>query len=204
MEIPKDCNDYNLPDMYINELYLLLKRVSDTCHRNDIKYWIDGGTLLGSIREKNQIPYDNDVDLGMFQEDYDKFKKYYSYFEKKYNYYIAEVSPGFLKILSRVCGLQHTDDEKDIISPCLDIVVYHNFNGIVAIKDRNTRHQYSKYRFLENNLQPLQRIYIYRDLNLYGPINPYPYLERCYGDWRKRVHDLKGLIPIKNEGERSN
>ena len=99
MEIPIDCNDYNLPDIFINELYQLLKGVSDTCHRNDIKYWIDGGTLLGCVREKNQIPYDCDVDLGMFQKDYDELKKYYSYFEKKYDFHIREESIGFLKIL---------------------------------------------------------------------------------------------------------
>jgi phosphorylcholine metabolism protein LicD len=194
MEIPKDCNDYDLPETFINELYLLLKRVSDTCHRNNIQYWIDGGTLLGCVREQNQISYDYYVDLGMFQTDYDELKKYSSYFGKKYNYHIIE-SPGFLKIFSKATGIYHKISETDIvyISPCIDILVYENFNGIVAIKDRATRHMYSKYRFLENDLLPLQRTYIYKDLNLYGAVNPYSYLDRCYGEWKKRIHDLKIL-----------
>ena len=187
MEIPKDCNDYDLPEMFIDELYLLLKRVSDTCHRNNIQYWIDGGTLLGSVREQNQISYDYDVDLGIFQKDYDELKKYYSYFEKKYDYHIQEVDVGFLKIFSKQGSLVKDDTH---FSPCLDILVYENFNGIVAIKDRATRHMYSKYRFLEKDLLPLQRTYIYKDLNLYGALNPYPYLDRCYGEWKKRIHDL--------------
>ena len=194
MEIPKDCNDYDLPEMFIDELYLLLKRVSDTCHRNNIQYWIDGGTLLGSVREQNQISYDYDVDLGIFQKDYDELKKYYSYFEKKYDYHIKEVDVGFLKIFSKQGSLVKDDTH---ISPCLDILVYENFNGIVAIKDRATRHMYSKYRFLEKDLLPLQRIYIYKDLNLYGALNPYPYLDRCYGEWKKRIHDLN--VVYKNK-----
>jgi phosphorylcholine metabolism protein LicD len=193
MEIPENCNDYNLPDMFINELYLLLKRTTDLCHENNINYWIDGGTLLGCVREKNQIPYDNDVDLGMLQDDYTKFIKIcVPILRKEFNYFCEEqAGPGFLKILSAVCGLQNTDDENNIVSPCLDIIVYHNFNGIIAIKERYIRHYYSKFRFLENNLFPLKREYIYKDLKLYGAINPYPYLERCYGDWNKRIYELK-------------
>ena len=44
--------------------------------------------------------------------------------------------------------------------------VYHNFNGIIAIKDRLTRHMYSKFRFLENNLFPLKKDYIYYICNI--------------------------------------
>ena len=42
-------------------------------------------------------------------------------------------------------------------------------------------------------------LYIYRDLLLYGANNPIPYLERCYDDWKKRIHDMK--ILYKNEIE---
>ena len=190
MEVKGD--EMNLPEMYLNELYLLLKRTTDLCHKHNIQYWIDGGTLLGCVREKRQIPYDNDTDLGMIQEDYDKFRNICEpILKKEFNYFIKEIHTGFLKILSRVCGLQHTENENDIVSPCLDIIVYHNFNGIISIKDRATRHMYSKFRFLENNLFPLKKEYIYSDLVLYGAINPYPYLERCYGDWTKRIYELK-------------
>ena len=192
MEIPKDCNDYNLPEMYLNELYLLLKRTTDLCHEHNIQYWIDGGTLLGCVRERGQIPYDNDTDLGMLQDDYTKFRNICEpILKREFNYFIKESNVGFLKILSAVCGLQLTEDENNIVSPCLDIIVYHNFNGIIAIKDRLTRHMYSKFRFLENNLFPLKKDYIYFDLLLYGAVNPFPYLERCYGDWSKRIYELK-------------
>lgn len=196
MEISIDCKIYDLPELFRNELYLLVKRVTEICHNHKIKYFIDGGTLLGCVREQNQIPYDYDVDFGMFQEDYDKLKKHYSFFEKEYDYHLKEADVGFLKIISKQTCLTR---DTTYCFPTLDILVYKNFNGIIAIKDRGTRHLYSKYRFLESNLLPLKKEYIYRDLLLYGANNPIPYLERCYDDWKKRIHDMKVLY--KNEIE---
>ncbi len=66
MEISIDCKMYDLPELFINELYLLVKRVTEVCEKQKINYFIDGGTLLGCVREQNQIPYDYDVDFGMF------------------------------------------------------------------------------------------------------------------------------------------
>lgn len=50
----------------------MVQKLLDVCSKYRLKVWADGGTLLGTIREKGYIPWDDDIDMIMFRDDYEK------------------------------------------------------------------------------------------------------------------------------------
>ena len=61
----------------LDSLHTVLHEILDDfdsfCHSNDIQYSLAYGTVLGAVRHKGFIPWDDDLDVMMTRENYNKF-----------------------------------------------------------------------------------------------------------------------------------
>lgn len=53
----------------------LLDKLMEVCKRHGLRIWLEGGTLLGAVRHGGFIPWDDDIDLVMMRDDYDRLNR---------------------------------------------------------------------------------------------------------------------------------
>lgn len=108
----------------------ILNNVASFCEANDINYWLDTGTLLGAIRHKGYIPWDDDIDIGMLREDYDKFSELFNKSNNEYRFVCAENTKDFYvafgKVIDTRTVLYEPDKNGSKLAVNIDIFVYDN------------------------------------------------------------------------------
>ena len=72
----------------------MLCKFDEVCKAHDISYFLDGGTLLGALRHNDFIPWDDDVDICLKREDFDRLLSYKNEFYP-YRLFTPDKDDGF-------------------------------------------------------------------------------------------------------------
>ena len=119
----------------------LLVRFSEVCNKHGLRWFVFLGTLLGSIRHQGFIPWDDDIDIVMPRDDYEKLMTLQDEFDDRYFLQNHLTDPGFAYTVGRLCNLNTTFIDRKFrngkwrMGICIDIAVLEPWDSNVKADD---------------------------------------------------------------------
>ena len=162
----------------------MLQKVTDLLDKHHIDYWLEGGTLLGVIRENRLLPWDNDLDISIKEEAWPQLEKAL----KKINYLVStkqfkEDNPPFKKGITRIVKVRSRRLYFCRGEITLDIFIKFKKDGIyhwqVGNKPKSVPAHFSA-NFITH---------AFAGKNYKIPEDSQAYLTHRYGDWETPVKE---------------
>ena len=152
------------------QIYSSLEMLSNCLTISGITFWIISGTILGSVRHGEMIPWDDDADIAIFEVDLDKVLE----INKVINNFGYEIAPHWLIYKFRKIGQEY---------PFIDIFCYKKQGDTYIMNHEDLIEKWPNEYYKEDELFPLIS-YRFGSLNLPGPSYPLAYLDRMYPKWQ--------------------
>jgi lipopolysaccharide cholinephosphotransferase len=165
----------------IKLLYQMMYDFHRIMSNNSVEYWADGGTLLGAVRHKGIIPWDDDLDVGVLKKNRDKFLSLKPIFNK-YGYTIVTSWFGYKLFYTSRAKIKRYNHSY----PFIDVFIYTpSDNDMLVFMSKTARRFWPNSTWKISELFPL-KTYKFGDFDIFGPKYPYNYLDNSYGkDWNE-------------------
>lgn len=101
------------------ETLKIMNVIHSICQKENLRYSLFYGTLLGAIRHKGFIPWDDDLDIVMPRSDYNKLAEYFKNHAEEllpFKWFSYETVPNYPYMIARVCNTEfrmEAENEKD-------------------------------------------------------------------------------------------
>ncbi len=184
----------------VNGLYQLMKDVHDLFALYNIEYWIQGGTLLGSLRHQGLMWWDDDFDINIKESDLSRFLALGSVLQQLDCYIEFTTSPSQFAIVRKSLNNER--------SHVIDIFLTKYENGITRYVLHGWAREGQPLYLYDSELYPLKS-YQFGPLQLWGPQDSHVYLKCGFGnDYMEKVvlynHRLPGWYYHCNMSDFSN
>ena len=131
-------NDYGNLELH-KVLLSAMKDIDKICRENGLRYYLYAGTLLGAVNHKGFIPWDDDVDIVMFPEDFNTLvQELKCRYSDRYQVCTFENTPDWFSKMNKVFirGTQvHSNHGTDAHPVSVDLCVLH------SVPDKNWQRQ---------------------------------------------------------------
>lgn len=127
------------------ELDILIE-LDGLCRANHINYSITYGTLIGAIRHKGFIPWDDDIDVMMTRDDYEKFLSVWH--DGKYKLFTLKKGMDFWPLFSRISDSRTTLEPPRICNHGIWVAVI-PYDKIPTDEEERSKHLKKVKRYLK-------------------------------------------------------
>lgn len=179
----------------------IFQAVASFCEEHHISYWIDCGSLIGTIRHGGYIPWDDDIDIGMLRPDFERMKREFNLSNERFRFSCVDMDEDsftpYGKVFDTTTVLYEPNENgyKSCIN--VDIFVYDNApddeHALKKMYDRRNFYQLME-RFQHHGVSDYGKWYrkmILEPLYLLTNLFPKNYFVKKISDNAKKYSDKR-------------
>lgn len=142
----------------------LLDAIDKVCREHGLRYYVIAGTLLGAVRHKGFIPWDDDIDVALMRKDYDLLVEHaHEWFAEPYSIVAYNNDLGYPKYFAKLEDMSTTLVERFYLGYVGGI--YMDIFPLDSVPDNKLLRAWHYYRF---NLKRRMLYLVYRDPYKHG------------------------------------
>ncbi len=194
-------------EIYLEELKKIeldiLCKVHEICIREGFRYSLAGGTMIGAVRHKGFIPWDDDIDILMPRPDYKKFIEYCKKKETDFDLLCNETNPDYGYLFAKAMAKNTVIYEENVNRNNIELGVYIDIFPVDGIGNtyREALRNFIKFEFDREILNASNWKYYFRSNThsiIYEPIRFFFYLLSRSVDYRKTINKIQAFYESKD------